>query len=146
MMAVIRFCLRASEQDRAGALRQLSSYMWEWPPENPLELGTLYVSEALRSKEKSGILAGPVENSASCSRPFQEHLALWRATALKVHSPEVPRRILQFQAKLPTRVPFMSAPDQERFAGAWLARLTSRTRSPTEKPRGTTTRHPFGLI
>src|SRR5438105_2996443 len=77
MMAVICFCLRASEQDRAGALRQLSSYMWEWPPENPLDLGTLYVSEALRSKEKSGILAGPVENSASCLSgldPFHGHL------------------------------------------------------------------------
>src|SRR5205823_10162293 len=99
MMAVISFCLRASEQDRAGALRQLASYMWEWPPENPLDLGTLYVSEALRSKEKSAIVARPVENSASVPPSGPAIISLSRNCSLKIHSPEIRRSILQFQAE-----------------------------------------------
>jgi hypothetical protein len=62
MMAVIFFCLRPlfpSERNSlahrsATAIRQPESYMWMQPSEYPQGLGTLYVSNLLKGKEKVG--------------------------------------------------------------------------------------------
>src|SRR6266478_5826549 len=118
MMAVICSCLRplvlsghqGRAKKRAAAIRQLGSYIWVPPSENPQGLGQLYVWSPCIGKRKVDQSAeGTVENAGTEQRSAARE-------ALEIQTPKIGRWFLQFQSEFPPCAPFMAPPDQDSFA------------------------------
>src|SRR5713226_4276436 len=121
MMAVICFCLRPlvlSEREerthkQSAAIRQLGSYIWVLPPENPQGLAHSTFASHILAREKWAEQREPGgKPEAGCCRKGW----LLSGSALNIEAPKIRERLLHLQADLPACRAFMSAPNRNRFA------------------------------